>query len=66
MYSELAWVPVSSGSLRELKFNSTLDPNYLPDYLSVYHDLLSSRSLGFKKMESSTYYKTLFTPKNVT
>ena len=36
MYSELAWVLVSSGAQVELQI--IFEPNYLPDYLSVSHE----------------------------
>ena len=36
MNSEVAWVLVSSGTQVQLQI--ILDPDYLPDYLSVSHD----------------------------
>ena len=36
MYSEVAWVLVSSGT--HIQPQIILDPDYLPDYLSVYYD----------------------------
>ena len=34
--TEVAWVLVSSGT--QLQLQKILDPDYLPDYLSVYYD----------------------------
>ena len=36
MYAEVAWVPVSSGTQVQLQI--ILDPDYLPEYLSVSYD----------------------------
>ena len=36
MYAEIAWVPVSSGT--QVQLQVILDPDYLPDYLSVSYD----------------------------
>ena len=36
MYSEVAWVLVSLGA--EAQPQILLEPHYLPDYPSVYHD----------------------------
>ena len=36
MYAEVAWVLVSSGT--QVQTQVILDPNYLPDYLSVSYD----------------------------
>ena len=36
MYSEVAWVLVSSGL--QVQTQIILDPDYLPDYLSVCYD----------------------------
>ena len=36
MYAEIAWIVVSLGT--ELQSEVILDPDYLPDYLSVSYD----------------------------
>ena len=36
MYAEVAWVLVSLGT--QVQPQVKLDPDYLPDYLSVYYD----------------------------
>ena len=36
MYAEVAWVLVSSGT--QVQPQVTLDPGYLPDYLSISYD----------------------------
>ena len=41
MYSEEAWVLVPSGTLVQPQI--VLDPDYLPDYLSVSYDYLESK-----------------------
>ena len=40
MYAEVAWVLVSSGT--QVQPQIILDPDYLPDYLSVSYDYASS------------------------
>ena len=39
MYAEVAWVLVSSGT--QVQLQVILDPDYLPDYLSVSYDYAS-------------------------
>ena len=36
MYADVAWVIVSSGT--QVQPQIILDPDYLPDYLSVFYD----------------------------
>ena len=36
MYAEVAWVPVSSGTQVQLQI--ILNPDYLPEYLSISYD----------------------------
>ena len=49
MYSEVAWVLVSSGT--QVQPQIILDPDYLPDYFSVSYDYAETYSLydSFRK-----------------
>ena len=54
MNSEIAWVLVSSGT--QVQPQITLDPDYLPDYLSASYDyglIYPSKSLSSSLMMSS-------------
>ena len=44
MYAEVAWVLVSSGT--QVQPQIILDPDYLPDYLSVSYDYDLSKGNG--------------------
>ena len=41
MYAEVAWILVSSGT--QVQLQVILDPDYLPDYLSVFYDYAVSK-----------------------
>ena len=53
MYAEVAWVLVSSGT--QVQPQIILDPDYLPDYLSVSYDYV------FIKQNSKTKVITFYT-----
>ena len=53
MYAEVAWVLVSSGT--QVQTQVILDPDYLPDYLSVSYDYGLS-ALCLKKKECKCTY----------
>ena len=45
MYAEVAWVLVSLGT--QVQPQVILDPDYLPDYLSVYYDYAGSEKRSY-------------------
>ena len=45
MYAEIAWVLVSSET--QVPSQVILDPDYLPDYLSVFYDIESLNHLTY-------------------
>ena len=45
MYTEVGWVLVSSGT--QVQPQVILDPDYLPDYLSVYYDYAGSEKRSY-------------------
>ena len=57
MNSELAWVPISSGT--QVQPQITLNLDYLPDYLSVSYDYDAKRA-SFKDFHRSSYFLGLF------
>ena len=57
MYSEVAWEQVSWGT--QVQPQRTLDPDYLPDYISVSYDCLNFKletegKTANKKLKCST------------
>ena len=57
VYSEIAWVPVSSGN--QVQLETKLNPDYLPDYLSVSYDYGKTENLKPKRVGNFYYEKRL-------
>ena len=57
MYAEVAWVLVSSGT--QVQPQILLDPDYLPDYLSISYDNVNTENLLRRELQTDFLKKQL-------